>query len=87
MKVCLLAGVLSICAAAGMAAAASASQKSDANAEISKLDAFLGKWNTTGAMKGTPYSKAGPTDSTANCWSANHGFLLCDDSIRSWSTK
>jgi hypothetical protein len=34
--------------------------------------------------EGHSYSKAGPTDSTSDCdWSANRGFLICDQLIHS----
>jgi hypothetical protein len=53
---------------------------------ITKLNPFLGKWKTTGEMKNTAYSKARPSSSENTCdWSANRGFPICDQIIRSAS--
>jgi hypothetical protein len=53
---------------------------------IVQLGAFLGKWKTTGEMKDTAYSKARSSVSESTCnWSANHGFLICDQIIESAS--
>lgn len=59
-------------------------QQPPASAPIAKLAGFLGKWNAAGEMNDTPYSKAHPARSATNCdWSANHGFMICDQLIES----
>lgn len=61
-------------------------QTSTTNDPIAQLGAFLGKWKATGEMKDTAYSKARPSISENTCnWSANHGFLICDQIIQSAS--
>jgi hypothetical protein len=82
IKKCSFVAILLLCSAAA-AAFVPAGQKPSENKEIAKLGAFLGKWNTTGEMKDTPYSKASAPASITDCnWSANRGFLICDQRIQ-----
>jgi len=49
---------------------------------LDKLGAFAGKWKTEGKSLDTPYSKAGTNSAETNCsWSANHGYLVCDQTV------
>ncbi len=51
--------------------------------ELDKLGAFLGQWNSTGAMRDTAFSKAGNNSAQTTCsWSFNHGFLICDQLVQ-----
>lgn len=56
----------------------------DASSPLSKLSPFVGKWRAGGEMKGTAYSEARLSVSENSCdWSANRGFLICDQIIQS----
>jgi len=49
---------------------------------IDKLSAYIGKWKSTGTILDTAYSKAATASSETNCqWSANHGFMICDQLV------
>jgi len=49
---------------------------------LEKLGAFAGKWESKGKSLDTPYSKAGTSSAETNCsWSANHGYLVCDQTV------
>jgi hypothetical protein len=62
------------------------SQSPDSNSPLAKLSPFVGKWKTSGEMKDTAYSKARLSISENTCdWSANRGFLICDQIIQSAS--
>jgi hypothetical protein len=79
------AAILAMVALVVCAGAIGASRQAQAPAprkEIEKLDAFVGEWTASGAMKDTAYSKAGPGSSRFTCaWAPNHGFLVCDQLI------
>jgi hypothetical protein len=60
-----------------------AAQSPSAPTGLDALNAFAGKWIVTGEMKDSAYSKAMKlgSDETICSWSANHGFLICDQLI------
>lgn len=69
--------------AAGFQALASAAHPPEPENELDKLAAFAGHWTLSGELKDATTGK--PTmklSSDLSCnWSANHGFLLCDQMI------
>ena len=49
---------------------------------VEKLGAFVGKWNGKGELVNSAYSKAQTVSAETDCnWSANHGFLICDQTV------
>src|SRR5258708_2747451 len=49
---------------------------------VEKLGAFIGKWEGTGEMVNSPFSKGGKNSGETNCaWSPNHGYLVCDQIV------
>ena len=79
---CLVA--MSLPASVHLARARAQSPESDSS--LAKLTPFVGKWKASGEMKDTAYSKARPSVSENTCdWSANRGFLICDQIIQSAS--
>lgn len=49
---------------------------------LEALSAFRGEWEGSGEMYATPYSRPGTSRVHTSCeWTANHGFLLCDQMI------
>jgi hypothetical protein len=47
--------------------------------EISRMDVWVGKWQSQTEVLNTPYSEAATVSSDMTCsWSPNHGFVLCD---------
>lgn len=53
-----------------------------ADTEVEKLGAWVGKWNSTGKLYATPFSKAMDVTSETTCnWAVNHGFVVCDQLV------
>jgi hypothetical protein len=53
--------------------------QSPQSAETRKLDAWTGKWTTTGKLYKTAYSPAGEITITMTCnWSAYNAYMICD---------
>ena len=47
--------------------------------EISKMDVWVGTWESQTQVMTTPYSEAASMTSEMTCtWSPHHGFILCD---------
>ncbi len=47
--------------------------------EISKMDVWIGTWESQTQVMTTPYSEAASMTSEMTCtWSPHHGFILCD---------
>jgi Protein of unknown function (DUF1579) len=71
--------VLIFCVAVGASNAADTPQKSVTPLETAKLGAFLGQWESEGKDYETVYGHARQITSKTSCnWSANGGFLICD---------
>ena len=68
-----------------LSALASGPQAAPAPDGLNKLGAFVGTWKSEGEMKDSAYSKAQPNiTSEFTCqWSPNHGFMVCDQEVRS----
>jgi hypothetical protein len=83
MKSKLQAILLTLLLVAGCKALAFAAPTPTPDTELDKLSAFVGHWTLSGELKdaatGKPTIKLS-SDLTCN-WSANHGFLLCDQVI------
>lgn len=47
--------------------------------ELSRMDVWVGHWESKTEVLNTPYSQAASVSSEMTCsWSPNHGFVLCD---------
>src|ERR1700728_392316 len=47
--------------------------------EITKMDVWVGTWESKTQVMTTPYSEAASVTSEMTCtWSPHHGFILCD---------
>jgi hypothetical protein len=47
--------------------------------ELSRMDVWVGHWQSKTQVLNTPYSQAASVSSEMTCsWSPNHGFVLCD---------
>ena len=47
--------------------------------ELSRMDIWIGTWESQTQVMSTPYSEAASTTSEMTCnWSPHHGFILCD---------
>jgi hypothetical protein len=47
--------------------------------ELSRMDIWVGHWESQTEVMNTPYSQAASLSSEMTCsWSPNHGFVLCD---------
>ena len=52
--------------------------------EISKMDVWVGTWQSQTQVMTTPYSEAASMTSEMTCtWSPHHGFILCDHLMNS----
>ena len=52
--------------------------------EISKMDVWVGTWESETQVMTTPYSEAASVTSEMTCnWSPHHGFILCDHLMHS----
>jgi hypothetical protein len=80
LRIAILCAVL---AASGSPRSALTAEAPEAKREIEKLGMFLGRWDTTGEMKDTPFSKARTKshDEMTCDWTPRHGFLVCDQMI------
>ncbi len=47
--------------------------------EVSRMNVWVGRWESKTQVLNTPYSSAASVTSEMTCnWSPNHGFVLCD---------
>ena len=47
--------------------------------ELTKMDVWVGTWESKTQVMTTPYSEAASVTSEMTCaWSPHHGFILCD---------
>src|SRR5580692_12067685 len=47
--------------------------------ELTKMDVWVGTWESQTQVMTTPYSEAATVTSEMTCtWSPHHGFILCD---------
>jgi hypothetical protein len=52
--------------------------------EITKMDVWVGTWESKTEVMTTPYSEAASVTSEMTCaWSPHHGFILCDHLMNS----
>ncbi len=70
---------LAAIAASTIALASDRLSRSPVPPELSRMDVWVGHWQSRTQVLNTPYSKAASVSSEMTCsWSPNHGFILCD---------
>jgi hypothetical protein len=70
---------LAIVAASTFALASDNLSESGVPPELSRMDVWVGRWQSKTEVLNTPYSQAASVSSEMTCsWSPNHGFVLCD---------
>jgi hypothetical protein len=70
---------LAVAAASSFALASDNFSESRVAPELSRMDVWVGHWQSETRVLNTPYSEAASVTSEMTCsWSPNHGFVLCD---------
>jgi hypothetical protein len=70
---------LAVVAASSFALASDNFSESKIPPELSRMDVWVGHWQSETRVLNTPYSEAASVTSEMTCsWSPNHGFVLCD---------
>jgi hypothetical protein len=70
---------LVLLAAGSMALASDSLPQSPIAPELSRMNVWVGRWESKTEIMDTPFSQAASMSSEMTCsWSPNHGFVLCD---------
>jgi hypothetical protein len=70
---------LAVLAASTFALASDNFSESKIPPELSRMNVWVGHWQSQTQVLNTPYSEAASVTSEMTCtWSPNHGFVLCD---------
>ena len=73
---------LLVLAASTIALASDTFPKSTVAPELSRMDVWVGHWQSQTQVMTTPYSEAASMSSEMTCsWSPSHGFVLCEHLI------
>jgi hypothetical protein len=70
---------LAVVAVSSFALASDNSSESRIPPELTRMNVWVGRWQSETRVLNTPYSEAASVTSEMTCsWSPNHGFVLCD---------